>query len=107
MPRFDGTGPRGQGPMTGRGEGYCAVRLPDEPGQAAYGYAGLQGAPVRLGVPVTRPARWTRLARWLRPLPPPHRAAVPLTYRPGRPRWGLSRGFRGRGRGPGRGRGRW
>lgn len=24
MPRFDGTGPQGQGPMTGRGAGYCA-----------------------------------------------------------------------------------
>jgi len=27
MPRFDGTGPRGRGPMTGRGNGYCAVRV--------------------------------------------------------------------------------
>lgn len=24
MPRFDGTGPLGMGPMTGRGMGYCA-----------------------------------------------------------------------------------
>ncbi|MDI3534182.1 MAG: hypothetical protein PWQ82_547 [Thermosediminibacterales bacterium] len=24
MPRGDGTGPRGLGPMTGRGMGYCA-----------------------------------------------------------------------------------
>ena len=24
MPRFDGTGPQGMGPMTGRGAGYCA-----------------------------------------------------------------------------------
>lgn len=24
MPRLDGTGPRGQGPMTGRGLGFCA-----------------------------------------------------------------------------------
>ena len=28
MPGFDGTGPRGEGPMTGRGMGYCAIRLP-------------------------------------------------------------------------------
>jgi hypothetical protein len=48
VPRFDGTGPCGGGPMTGRGEGYCAMRLPDEPGQSAYGYAGLQGTPVHL-----------------------------------------------------------
>lgn len=32
MPAGDGTGPRGQGPMTGRGMGYCA-------GYAAPGYA--------------------------------------------------------------------
>lgn len=30
MPRFDGTGPKGRGPLTGRGMGYCAVRLPSE-----------------------------------------------------------------------------
>ena len=33
MPRGDGTGPMGMGPMTGRGMGYCA-------GVAAPGYAG-------------------------------------------------------------------
>ena len=27
MPRFDGTGPMGLGPLTGRGMGYCAVKL--------------------------------------------------------------------------------
>lgn len=27
MPRFDGTGPMGQGAMTGGGRGYCAVAL--------------------------------------------------------------------------------
>ena len=27
MPRFDGTGPMGQGAMTGGGRGYCAVVL--------------------------------------------------------------------------------
>ena len=65
MPRFDGTGPQGMGPMTGRGEGYCALVIPDS-GQAPYGYAGLQGTPVRLGSPVTRPAPGTRLVRWPR-----------------------------------------
>jgi hypothetical protein len=29
MPGFDGTGPRGQGAMTGRGRGYCVVALND------------------------------------------------------------------------------
>jgi len=51
MPAFDGTGPRGQGPMSGRGEGYCAIRLPEPgPGQVPYGYAGRAGLPVRLGL---------------------------------------------------------
>lgn len=27
MPGFDGTGPRGQGPFTGRGMGYCVIKL--------------------------------------------------------------------------------
>jgi len=27
MPNFDGTGPDGKGPMTGRGSGYCVVPL--------------------------------------------------------------------------------
>jgi len=29
MPRFDGTGPNGQGPLTGRGMGRCRVRKVD------------------------------------------------------------------------------
>ena len=29
MPGFDGTGPLGQGPMTGRGMGYCVLRISD------------------------------------------------------------------------------
>ena len=49
MPRFDGTGPRGEGPMTGRGEGYCALVLPLREGEdVSYGYAGRQGMPVYL-----------------------------------------------------------
>jgi hypothetical protein len=47
MPGFDGTGPRGRGPLTGRGEGYCALVLPED-GQAPFGYAGLQGRPGRM-----------------------------------------------------------
>ena len=27
MPGFNGTGPHGKGPMTGRGMGYCAIPL--------------------------------------------------------------------------------
>ena len=29
MPGFDGTGPLGQGPFTGRGMGFCALKLSD------------------------------------------------------------------------------
>jgi hypothetical protein len=88
MPRFDGTGPQGQGPLTGRGEGYCTVTPPEEPEQSAYGYAGLQGKPMQM-----IPRFGTRFARWLR------------WIWPGR-LFSRGRGF-GRGVGRGRGRGRW
>ena len=46
MPGFDGTGPLGQGPMTGRGQGFCVLTSSKEnPGQVK-GIAGLQGVPV-------------------------------------------------------------
>ena len=38
MPGFDGTGPRGMGPMTGGGRGFCALPLP--PAQPTYGGGG-------------------------------------------------------------------
>jgi len=67
MPAFDGTGPRGLGPMTGRGEGYCAMVLPSPgTGRVPYGYAGLAGAPV--GYPYgTLPSRPGGTARPLAP----------------------------------------
>jgi hypothetical protein len=89
MPRFDGTGPQGQGPMTGRGEGYCAVEIP-EYGQMPYGYASFQGTPVRSRTLAARPTLGARFARWLRPATGP---------------WRVFGGGRGRGRGGGRGRG--
>ena len=50
MPLFDGTGLMGSGPMTGQGEGYCALVLPPLGSQESpYGYAGLAGRPVHLG----------------------------------------------------------
>jgi hypothetical protein len=91
MPGFDGTGPQGQGPMTGRGEGYCALKMPAS-GESPYGYAGLQGTPVRLRAPVAQPALRARLSRWLHPAMWPGRA--------------LGRGRRA-GRGRGRRFGRW
>ena len=87
MPRLDGTGPQGQGPMTGRGEGYCAVQLP-EPGKPGYGYAGLQGAPVRLEAPTARPAFSARFSR-----PSPLAMARGRAFRSGRGR-GARRGRR-------------
>ena len=90
MPRFDGTGPRGQGPMTGRGEGYCALVLPPPgTGESPYGYAGLQGTPVRLGTSAAPPMPGARFAGWSHPVARPGRMFA-----------------RGRGRGVGRGRGR-
>ena len=59
--------------MTGCGEGYCAVRLPDEPGQTAYGYAGLQGTPVWTESPAARPMFGARSVCWLRPVMRPWR----------------------------------
>jgi len=42
MPGFDGTGPLGQGPLTGGGRGYCVV--PAEPeGRVPTGYTRVQG----------------------------------------------------------------
>ena len=50
MPGFDGTGPRGMGPMTGGGRGFCAVPLP-----AAWpAYRG-RGAYTPYGLPWGRP----------------------------------------------------
>lgn len=78
MPRLDGSGPQGQGPLTGRGDGYCAVA--DPAGRRPYGVAGVGQRPFGgfLG----------RLVGWV-------------------PRLGPGRRGRGMGRGGGRGRGRW
>lgn len=49
--------------MTGRGEGYCVLELP-EPDRPVRGYGGLQSAPVRLEAPAAWPARWPPTAMW-------------------------------------------
>lgn len=67
MPGFDGTGPRGAGPMTGRGEGYCAVEVTGS-GRIGGGYAGLQGTPVRGLEQAARVTRWLPKADWRRPV---------------------------------------
>jgi hypothetical protein len=68
MPRFDGTGPRGGGPMTGRGEGHCALVLPSAKDEGVpYGYAGLKGTPVRQSTPASVPPLGRRIGGWLPP----------------------------------------
>ena len=47
MPGFDGTGPRGMGPMTGGGRGLCVLKLSAEPDEPIIGLAGRAGRPVR------------------------------------------------------------
>jgi len=43
MPGFDGTGPQGNGPMTGRGMGFCILKKSkDQPGEVK-GFVGIQG----------------------------------------------------------------
>ena len=66
MPGFDGTGPRGQGPLTGRGEGYCSEKIPDS-AWAPHGYAGLEGTPVRRDASFNPLAFGARFAHWLFP----------------------------------------
>jgi hypothetical protein len=46
MPGFDGTGPLGQGPMTGRGLGFCALTTSKENPNEIQGFAGIDGRPV-------------------------------------------------------------
>lgn len=46
MPGFDGTGPQGRGPMTGRGMGFCVLKeSKDKPGKLE-GFIGIQGMPI-------------------------------------------------------------
>ena len=48
MPGYDGTGPKGLGPMTGRGSGYCLLKIPSSPDEPQAGFVGLSGKPVAL-----------------------------------------------------------
>jgi len=46
MPGFDGTGPQGKGPMTGRGGGYCMLKIPQSCNEPQIGFAGVSGKAV-------------------------------------------------------------
>jgi len=55
MPGFDGTGPNGKGPMTGRGEGYCALERKRRDGEDLLeGIAGAASRPVQIGLNTNR-----------------------------------------------------
>jgi hypothetical protein len=51
MPGFDGTGPQGKGPMTGRARGYCVLRESDDESNHIQGLAGVQGTPIKVELP--------------------------------------------------------
>jgi len=48
MPGFDGTGPLGQGPMTGRGYGFCLLKESKDKSGQVEGLVGIQCVPVIL-----------------------------------------------------------
>jgi len=54
MPGFDGTGPQGNGPMTGRARGYCVLRESNGKSSEIQGFAGVQGTPVDAKVPTRK-----------------------------------------------------
>jgi hypothetical protein len=55
MPKFDGTGPKGAGPMTGKRRGCCILKIPDTPEEPVTGFAGESGRPVRFLMDKKRP----------------------------------------------------
>jgi len=46
MPGFDGTGPLGQGPMTGQGRGFCVLTSLEENPNELQGFIGIDGKPI-------------------------------------------------------------
>jgi hypothetical protein len=46
MPRFDGTGPLGQGPLTGQGQGFCVLTTSEENPNHIQGFAGIDSRPI-------------------------------------------------------------
>jgi hypothetical protein len=107
MPGYDGTGPSGGGPMTGRGLGYCVLKdSPQYNGAGLREYAGLSGQPV------APPGYMGYVGLDGRPVAPASLPAVSAYRRPFffGPRFPVRRfgpGFGRRwGRGRGRGRGR-
>ena len=46
MPGFNGKGPSGQGPLTGKGRGFCILKSSEKNPHQVQGFAGLHGVPV-------------------------------------------------------------
>ena len=85
MPGFDGTGPAGMGPMTGRGMGYCAQPIRDDLVYEPVSYRMPAYPPANYGFP---PRFWGR--GWGRGFGRGRGFAVPA----GRQGWGRGRRFR-------------
>jgi hypothetical protein len=47
MPKGNGTGPLGEGPMTGRGMGFCILKKENEDPNRIVGFIGIEGKPYR------------------------------------------------------------
>ena len=63
MPGFDGTGPSGQGPLTGGGRGYCIASVESER-NILTGYAGMQEYPMSSGYPYSFNYRKSGMGRY-------------------------------------------
>lgn len=46
MPGYDGTGPEGLGPLTGRGRGFCVMKISGTQDEDQRGFAGIAGRPI-------------------------------------------------------------
>jgi len=93
VPRGDGTGPAGMGPMTGRAAGFCA-------GYPVPGFLNAYGSRRAAGAPYSYPPAWGRAAY------PVGWGGYPAPGWFGPIGFGRGRAFgRGFGRGPGFGRG--
>jgi len=46
MPKFDGTGPLGKGPLTGQGHGFCILKTSSDNPERLEGFAGIHGNPI-------------------------------------------------------------
>ncbi len=116
MPGGDGTGPSGEGPMTGRGNGFCLLSTSKEsPGQVK-GFVGFEGVPVG-----NINGNFETIRKEVLNMPRGDRTgpagAGPMTGRaagfcagytaPGYANPACRRGFGGRGRGGGRGWRNW